>query len=131
MIFVDTGAWYASVVDVDPDHIAARAWLDQNTVQLATSDYIIDETLTLLRVRKFPTLALDLGHMLFGGQIAKILKIGEEDIREAWTTFRDFSDKGWSFTDCTSKAVIERLEIDTAFSFDSHFRQFGAVTVVP
>ena len=45
--------------------------------------------------------------------------------------FRDYADKDWSFTDCTSKVVIDSLGITTAFSFDQHFRQFGTVTVVP
>ena len=31
-------------------------------------------------------------------------------------------DKGFSWTDCTNFAVMERLKIDTAFSFDSHFK---------
>jgi len=45
--------------------------------------------------------------------------------------FRRFRDKGWSFTDCTSRVVIDRLSIPTAFALDQHFRQFGNVTVVP
>ncbi|MDT7605420.1 MAG: uncharacterized protein QOF61_3417 [Acidobacteriota bacterium] len=49
----------------------------------------------------------------------------------AWEIFRDYADKDWSFTDCASKALIERLGIKTAFAFDRHFRQFGSVTVVP
>ena len=49
----------------------------------------------------------------------------------AWQVFRRFSDKEWSFTDCTSKVVMDRLGITTAFTFDHHFRQFGAVTLVP
>jgi predicted nucleic acid-binding protein len=30
MIFVDTGAWYASVMPNDNDHAAATEWLRQN-----------------------------------------------------------------------------------------------------
>jgi predicted nucleic acid-binding protein len=53
------------------------------------------------------------------------------EILRAWEVFRHFADKEWSFTDCTSKVVMEDLGIDTAFTFDHHFRQFGSVTVVP
>lgn len=35
------------------------------------------------------------------------------------------ADKGWSFTDCVSYAVIERLRIKKAFAFDRHFRQLA------
>jgi predicted nucleic acid-binding protein len=51
MIFVDTGAWFASVVPTDTDYHAAIAWLSTNSQPLITSDYVIDETLTLLRAR--------------------------------------------------------------------------------
>jgi len=30
MIFVDTGAWYASLVPTDPDHAKAVMWLAEN-----------------------------------------------------------------------------------------------------
>jgi predicted nucleic acid-binding protein len=51
MIFVDTGAWYASLVPTDRDHATAVQWLVTNHSPLLTTDYIIDETLTLLRAR--------------------------------------------------------------------------------
>ena len=44
---------------------------------------------------------------------------------------RQYQDKGWSFTDCVSRVIMQRLDIRTAFAFDDHFRQFGTVTVVP
>ena len=37
----------------------------------------------------------------------------------------------WSFTDCTSKTVMDSLGIRTAFAFDGHFREFGSIEVVP
>ena len=51
MIFTDTGAWFASVVPDDEDHEKAVAWLAQNREPLLTTDYIVDETLTLLSAR--------------------------------------------------------------------------------
>ena len=36
-------------------------------------------------------------------------------------------DKKWSFTDCTSKVLMERLGIVEVFSFDHHFEQMGFV----
>ena len=50
----------------------------------------------------------------------------------AWEVFRRFSDKRWSFTDCTSKVVMDRLGIaGPCLAFDQHFRQFGSIQVVP
>jgi len=51
MIFVDTSAWFTAVVPSDPDHSAAASWLAINHEALLTTDYVVDETLTLLRVR--------------------------------------------------------------------------------
>ncbi len=51
MIFVDTGAWFASIVPTDPNHNKAADWLQNNSEILFTTDYIVDETLTLLRAR--------------------------------------------------------------------------------
>jgi uncharacterized protein len=131
MIFVDTGAWYASAVPDDDNHQSARQWLESNAQPLLTTDYVVDETLTLLKRRGHTPLALEMGEALFTGELAEIVLISEDDVRQAWRTFRQFRDKDWSFTDCTSKVVIERLRVAQAFVFDHHFRQFGSVSVVP
>ena len=130
MIFVDTGAWFASVIATDPDHTAATDWLAQNQLPLVTTDFIVDETLTLLRVRGQNQKAIALGGLLFTEQAASLHYLTPAEIQEAWDIFRQFADKDWSFTDCTSKRIMEKLGIDTAFSFDQHFRQFATVTVV-
>ena len=131
MIFVDTGAWYASLVPNDPDHASAGQWLTANRSPLLTTDYVIDETLTLLRVRGERKRALLLGAQFFDHGLAEIHKITTNDLTLAWKTFEQFDDKSWSFTDCTSKVVMEQLGIKLAFAFDHHFHQFGTIQVVP
>ena len=131
MVFVDTSAWFAAVVPSDPNHPLAANWLDTNSDVLITSDYILDETLTLLRARGERQRAKLLGKKFFEASIAEIYFLTEEDIRQAWAIFEQYDDKGWSFTDCSSKAVIDEMNISQAFAFDHHFRQFGTVQVVP
>jgi hypothetical protein len=131
MIFVDTGAWYASLVPTDPDHERAVQWLVANHSPLLTTDYVIDETLTLLRVRGERKRALLLGARFFHHELAETHKITNADLTLAWKAFEQFDDKGWGFTDCTSKVVMEQLGITTAFAFDHHFEQFGTIQVVP
>ena len=67
MILVDTSAWFASVVPSDTDYQVATLWMRQNTQPLLTTDYVIDETLTLLRVRGHNSRAMALGEGLFTG----------------------------------------------------------------
>jgi len=45
--------------------------------------------------------------------------------------FRQYKDKGFSFTDCTSSfALMERLDINTFFAFDDHFVQYGQFVIL-
>lgn len=133
MIFVDTGAWYALVDPTDANHTRAATWLADNREPLVTTDYVIDETLTLLRARGRAERAIALGDRFFAGtdELVTVVFLTEQDIQDAWETFRQYRDKDWSFTDCSSKVVMERLGIATAFAFDQHFRQFGSVQFVP
>ena len=130
MIFVDTGAWFASFVSSDPDHAAAAAWLRTNTVPLVTTDYVIDELLTLLLFRRQTPIAMKIGPLLFDQSLATIEWVMPQDVRQAWNVFQSYQDKAWSFTDCVSRTVMERKGITAAFAFDDHFRQFGTVTVL-
>jgi predicted nucleic acid-binding protein len=46
----------------------------------------------------------------------------------AWEIFARFNvAKEWSFTDCTSYAVMKQLGITEVFAFDHHFTQMGFV----
>ncbi len=131
MIFVDSGAWYASLVPGDVNHARATTWLQANSSPLLTSDFVIDETLTLLRKRGYQAAAIAWAEALFAGELAEIVVVSEGDLLAAYRVFKAFDDKAWSFTDCTSRVLMERLGISTAFAFDRHFHQFGSFVIVP
>ena len=131
MIFVDSGAWFAAVVPSDRRHAEAHRWINQNREELLTSDFVVDETLTLLRARGEPNREIALGNRFFRGDLTVIHYLTEREIQAAWDVFDQYSDKEWSFTDCTSKVLMEKLQLATAFAFDRHFYQFGGITVVP
>ena len=131
MKFADTGGWFALFVPEDINHVTALAWFARQRQPLLTTDYVVDETLTLLRSRGQADVALNLGEQFFNGSLATIYYLTEDDIRASWQVFTRYADKEWSFTDCTSKFIMEKLDITEAFAFDQHFRQFGAVVVVP
>lgn len=129
-IFVDTGAWFAAAVPSDPDHAAAAAFLATNIEPLILSDFVYGELLNLFRARKQMRRA-ELWLRQVERKKCEVIRANDHDLREATNTFFQFADKDWSFTDCLSKVMMERLEIAEAFAFDSHFRQFGTVTVLP
>src|SRR4051794_10350202 len=96
-IFVDTGAWFAWCVPTDKDHRAASQWFEHNTYPLLTTDYIVDELLTVLKVRKEYQRALEIGPQLLSGDVCLLEWTTQEDVNDAWRVFSSFQDKGWSF----------------------------------
>jgi len=44
---------------------------------------------------------------------------------KAWVVFKKHKDKRYSFTDCTSFALMEEFGVKNAFSFDRNFEQYG------
>lgn len=131
MTMVDTGAWFALLIPTDPDHQAVDAWMKSYQGDLLTTDFIIDETLTLLLARGHKQRAVHWGEKVFAGKLGRIHFVTEDEVVEAWNVFRTYLDKGWSFTDCVSYVVIRAHGIQHALSLDHHFQQFGNVTIVP
>jgi len=131
VIFVDTGAWYARYVVDDVDYVFVVEWFTSVPDQLLTTDYVVDELLTLLKTRDYTEIAFTVGSILLSGSACRLEYVQPADIARAWIYFSTYRDKGWSFTDCVSRAVIERLGVKTACAFDEHFREFGDLTIVP
>lgn len=130
-VFVDTGAWYASAVPSDPNHARTLDWLRRNSIPLLTTDYIVDETLTLLRARGESARSITLGTHFFDLHLVNVLSVAPDHLDAAWTLFKRQPLRRWSFTDCTSKAVMDALHIRKALTFDRHFAEFGGVEIVP
>lgn len=120
-IFVDTGAWYALVDKKDPDHSAAASFLKINKVPLLTTNFIFDEIVTLLRRRLGWSVAGDFGRQLKDSRLTTLVAVQWENEERAWELFLEFKDQDFSYTDCTSFAVMKALKVDAAFTFDRHF----------
>ena len=129
MVFVDTGAWFALSVDSDPDHAAAKEFISQNHDALVTSDYVVDERLTLSTVRRERLKGIEWLRDVFSS--LTLLRVESAVFAEAGQVYSHYADKAWSLTDCTSYVIMRRFKIARAFSFDRHFREFGVVHVVP
>ncbi|MCW3999893.1 MAG: type II toxin-antitoxin system VapC family toxin [Candidatus Bathyarchaeota archaeon] len=129
MIFVDTSAWYALEVEDEINHRNARKFLSdiatgQHGVAI-TTDYVLDETLTLLQSRKGLPAALEFIDKIRKSKSVRIFWVSESLFDKALSIFRKTSESKWSFTDCTSFALMADLAITEAFTLDSHFEQAG------
>lgn len=131
MIFVDTGAWYALLDQNDQHHQAAKKWCADNQELLATSNYVVAETLNLTKIRLGSQLACQWDQAFLSESIAELLWVNQEDHQRASKLFHKYADKGWSFTDCSSFVVMEQLKIKVAFAFDRHFEQHTGFIRVP
>ena len=126
---MDTSALWASLDPRDARHEAALAlsgfpgWL--------TTNYVVDELLTLALARRGARFALRVAERVWRGDIAAIEWVSLNDERRARECFIRFAATGASFTDCVSFAVIERLRLAVALSFDRHFAVPGTFVVRP
>lgn len=126
--FVDTSAWFAFVNRRDPDHAAVAAAFRTPKLRLVTSNFVLDETLTLSRMRLGHPVALRVGTILRDPGAVDLIRLTPADEDEAWALFGHRADQTCSFTDCTSFVLMRRLGLDTALTLDDDFRHEGFIT---
>lgn len=127
-VFVDTGGWMACADRADPAHEACAgardAALEAGCI-LITTDFVVDETLTLIRFR----LGLPAGSVWWqqidGSTRLRWERVESDRFERARHLFFQYRDKDLSFTDCTSVAVMRELKLKTVITTDGHFRQVG------
>ena len=131
--FYDTWAFVALANTADPDHAAAESLdreLELKGYAATTSDYVLDETLTLLHLVAGPRIALDFLNLFesrLAGEELMLLEVNSERRNRAVDLFRRIAPKvpRISFTDCTSFSLMQELGIGLAFTADAHFRAAG------
>ena len=119
MIFVDSSAWFAAVNRRDRHHPRAIELL-ASYAPLLTSHLVIVETWLLTNSRiDFATAERFLNGV--GGGSCEIVPISTDDWQQSSKISVSFPDQTFSIVDRTSFAVMERLNITQAISFDDDF----------
>ena len=120
-LFVDTSAWFAAADRADGNYDRAKVVLTTSEA-LVTTDHILIETWMLLYHRIGRKQAL----MFWGrlGSAATIETVTSSDLEVARQIADAWSNHDFSIVDCTSFAVMQRLGIRRAASFDSDFAIF-------
>ncbi len=112
----------------DVHHADAAQFLKgADDVILLVTNHAFDEAMTLLKRRVGAALAIRAGESLRRSRLFQRMTLSEDDEEAAWSVFVRHGDKEWSYTDCASLAVMQRLGIAEAVSFDHHFDQMGIV----
>ena len=122
-LFVDTSVWYAAADSSDAGNARAKDILAAADEPLVTSDHVLVETWTLLRYRIRRQAAERFWEAMRNG-VSIIEPVGAADLEAAWQMGVGWRDQDFSIVDRTSFAVMRRLGIERAASFDADFAIF-------
>jgi len=125
-VFIDTGAFMAYRNKKDAHHEKAdsiiREALQEKFGRIYTTDFVYDETMTLALVRTGrKEIALDISETILSPRIDMVFT-DDLILKGAQELFFRYFDRGISFTDAVTMAVMEDLGIEDIVTFDSHFK---------
>ena len=135
-VFVDTWAWYAMADAADTDPTLAQLANEQLLAEnytFVTTNFVLAETITLIRYHLHHTTAeqfRDMIQQLIYAGLVELVRINEAHEATAWEIFKQYADQKFSYTDCTSFAMMRDLKFSHVFTADHHFAVLG-FTLVP
>lgn len=133
-VFGDTSFFFALAAKRDPAHrpaVLVYEKLLKAGTRIVTTEYILDETLTLTKARINASIALAVLDRIETSEAIDLEMLTAERFLSSKHYFRKHSDHGYSFTDCTSFVVMDELEIGAALTTDRHFAEAGYEVLLP
>ena len=127
-VFIDTSGFYALLVKDDDKHHKAKDIIleaSKNRQYFMTTDYILDETVTLLHARGLTHLISRFLDTVLASQACSIIWMEQERFLKTRLFFLKHSDQSWSFTDCSSFVIMKELKLISALTKDRHFQEAG------
>lgn len=118
-VFVDTSVWFAAANTRDRQNKRAKVLLAAAAHPLLT-DHVLVETWRLVSTKVHRQAAEQFWSGIRSGA-AQLEKVTIADLDAAWTIGEVFPDQDFSIVDRTSFAVMERLGVSRAASFDDDF----------
>ena len=126
-LLIDTSALHALNYARDENHARAVAYFKSlaGRVKPILTEWIFIETMNLTKARLGPAYAIEFGRQLKASKAFYPLILTDQDKRATWDIFERHQDKQWSYVDCSTLAVAQRLSLRRVFAFDHHFTQMG------
>jgi predicted nucleic acid-binding protein len=118
-VFIDTSVWFAAANIRDRHNARAKKVLTSIT-GLVLTDHVLVETWGLINNKLHRDAAEQFWKRIRAG-IAALEKVTPADLEAAWAIGETFADQQFSIVDRTSFAVMERLGLTEAASFDYDF----------
>jgi predicted nucleic acid-binding protein len=127
IILADTSGLYSLLNRRDKQYTAAMSFYNSwpRQTEMIVIEYILLETMTLLRARGFSQLAVQFRETLPTSQVFTLRYSPPELEQATFDIFRRYSDKSWSYADCALLAAANMLNTSQIFSFDHHIDQMG------
>jgi len=132
LVVVDTSALVALGNKRDNKHRLAAGFLEEVAVEdalLVVSDYVLDETYTLLMSRGLSLNIIERLHGLIESSVEhgvmRLSVINKKLFDSSWLWFRKFFEHQVSFTDCVVYEIARDIRADCIFAFDDHFSKMG------
>ncbi len=132
-IFVNSSGWLALYNRNDPHHPAARALWEQlhgQPVRFVTTDYVLDQVYTVLKVFGSLHSAQAVQAVVKNSQLVRLFMVDAVIFDRAWRVFVEDEQPQWTFTDCVNFSVIQYLGISEVFTFDPSFAH-PSLTIIP
>jgi len=126
VIFVDSSFWIGHERERDGRHAEARrlAAAYVGTARV-TSTAVVAETWTFLRRKAGHLASMAWLDTISRGQGLRVERIDEELEDAAWAWLRVHDERPYSYVDATSFALMRKLRITDALTFDGGFAAAG------
>lgn len=106
---VDSGALLAMIDAGDENYAAAAAFAHGNTNAIFyLPDTVFVETMVLTKARLGAKPAVELGNQIMESSQFLVVYLDTEGRRVTWDIFSRYTDKDWSYVDCSILALARR-----------------------
>jgi predicted nucleic acid-binding protein len=123
-VFLDTG-YYVAFLSPRDQWFAKADEVGRSDFRGITSSLVVNETASLLQARGLLSTALAWLSGIREDPNTQIIHVDAVWQSEAWDLFHRWAGSAANPIDCASFAIMRRLNIKRAFTFDQHFRTAG------
>ncbi|PZV23783.1 MAG: PIN domain-containing protein [Snowella sp.] len=132
-VFVDTAAWLALLNIDDIWHQQAkeiRLELVKQNYIFITTEFVLLEVGDALCSQVLRKNTANFLHNIYQLKSTKIITLSQDLLQLGLSLYEQRLDKDWGLTDCISFVVMQREQIQEAFTSDKHFEQAGFIRLL-
>jgi predicted nucleic acid-binding protein len=130
-VFIDASFWIALRANNQAEHPSAVALLKQMAAEkraFISTHFVFAEVHA--HFSRHQRLRQQVTHDFFKSPVFRIEHLEQVDYDEAIKLLQTHRDKDYSYCDALSFALMRRLGLENALSFDGHFEQIGEFNII-